>query len=164
MTPDKTADESRRVVRPTDARRGEIVRAALAILQEEGAAGVTARALAARSGLALGQVSYHFPSMAEVLSETYRAASAELAAATLSEIAAADTSAEHRLRAFLGAGFRPAGIRIWPTPKRRSMTLTALRSAAISAPLPMRPAATARPYPRRVMRSWRFLTGSGSMS
>lgn len=101
-----TQTEPRRVIRPTAARRAEIVQAALAILRTDGAAGLTARAVAAKAGLALGQVSYHFRSMDELLVETHRRASAALAAATAAEVAQAGTSAAERLRAFLQAGFR----------------------------------------------------------
>lgn len=98
---------ARRVIRPTAERRAEIVAAALAILREEGAAGLTARAVAARAGMALGQVSYHFRSMDELLVETHRAASTALAEATAAEVAQAGGSATDRLAAFLQAGFRP---------------------------------------------------------
>ncbi len=97
----------RRVVRPTAARRAEIVAAALAILRSDGAAGLTARGVAARAGMALGQVTYHFRSMDELLVETHRAASAGLAAATAAAVADAGGSAADRLHAFLRAGFRP---------------------------------------------------------
>lgn len=103
-----TDAEPRRIVRPTAARRAEIVAAALDILRDVGAAGLTARGVAARAGLALGQVSYHFRSMDELLVETHRRASDELAAATAAEVAGAGASAKDRLRAFLMAGFRPA--------------------------------------------------------
>lgn len=98
----------RRVLRPTGTRRAEIVAAALAILREQGSGGLTARAVAARAGLALGQVSYHVASMEELLVETYRAASAELAAITGAALAEPGLGPMERLDAFLRAGFAPA--------------------------------------------------------
>lgn len=98
---------NRRVLRPTVERRAEIVSAGLAILRERGASALTARAVAARAGLALGQVSYHFASMEELLIETYRAASADLHAATAARLSATTDDATARLSAFLRAGFTP---------------------------------------------------------
>ncbi len=111
------AAPTRRVMRPTAERRAEIVAAALDILRDGGAAGLTARAVAARAGMALGQVTYHFRSMDDLLVETHRRASADLAAATAAEVAQAGASAADRLRAFLHAGFRtefltPAYLRL----------------------------------------------------
>jgi AcrR family transcriptional regulator len=97
----------RRVLRPTTARRAEIVTAALAILRERGAGALTARAVAARAGMALGQVSYHFASMEELLVETHRAATAELAAVTDAALAETGCDPVARLSAFLHAGFAP---------------------------------------------------------
>jgi AcrR family transcriptional regulator len=94
-------------MRPTTARRAEIVTAALAILRERGAGALTARAVAARAGVALGQVSYHFASMEELLVETYRAATAELAAVTDAALAETGCDSVARLSAFLHAGFAP---------------------------------------------------------
>jgi AcrR family transcriptional regulator len=96
---------SRRVLRPTAERRAEIVAAGLAILRERGASALTARAVAARASLALGQVSYHFASMEELLIETYRAASADLQAITAAQLSGTDENAMARLSAFLRAGF-----------------------------------------------------------
>lgn len=96
---------ARRVLRPTAERRAEIVAAALAILREEGAGALTARRVAARAGLALGQVSYHFASMAELLVETHRAATAALAAITAAALAGTPDDPAARLSAFLHAGF-----------------------------------------------------------
>jgi AcrR family transcriptional regulator len=95
---------NRRVLRPTTERRAEIVAAAVAILREEGAGRLTARAVAARAGLALGQVSYHFRSMEELLIETHRAASAELARAKATYMKGVPDDASARLAAFLRGG------------------------------------------------------------
>lgn len=94
----------RRVLRPTTERRAQIVAASLAILRESGAGALTARAVAARAGLALGQVSYHFRSMEELLVETHRAATAELAAVTAAQMKSATDDPEARLAAFLRGG------------------------------------------------------------
>jgi TetR/AcrR family transcriptional regulator, transcriptional repressor of bet genes len=91
-------------MRPTTERRPQIVGAALAILREKGAGGLTARAVAARAGLALGQVSYHFRSMEELLIETHRAATADLAAVTAAYMQRTPDDPTSRLAAFLRGG------------------------------------------------------------
>lgn len=103
MSDDKRS--ARRVLRPTAERRAEIVAAGLAILRESGASGLTARAVAARARLGLGQVSYHFASMEELLIETYRAASADLQTISAAQLSGTDEDPMARLAAFLRAGF-----------------------------------------------------------
>lgn len=53
-------------------RRERIVSATMSLLQDEGIAGVTARAVAARAGVPVGSVSYHFASVRELLLEASR--------------------------------------------------------------------------------------------
>src|SRR5690625_7589554 len=53
---------------PNDPQRRErIIAATMRILQEEGVTGVRARAVAARAEVPLSSVSYHFPSVRELL-------------------------------------------------------------------------------------------------
>lgn len=94
-------------------RREEIAKAALRVLGRDGHAGLTARKVAAESGLALGHISYNFTGMDDVLAEAYRLLSARLRAASNDGGAA---TPQARLRAFLRAGFNddfltPAHIR-----------------------------------------------------
>jgi TetR/AcrR family transcriptional regulator, transcriptional repressor of bet genes len=83
-------------------RRRTIAEAALRVLGREGHAGLTARKVAAESGMALGHISYHFNGMDEVLAEAYRLLSARLR--TASDDGDAKTPLA-RLQAFLNAGF-----------------------------------------------------------
>src|SRR5690625_7125788 len=58
---------------PNDPQRRErIIAATMRILQEEGVTGVRARAVAARAEVPLSSVSYHFPSVRELLLEASR--------------------------------------------------------------------------------------------
>ncbi|NLO27590.1 MAG: TetR family transcriptional regulator, partial [Actinobacteria bacterium] len=55
--------DSRPRKRDPERRRREILEAAAEIVVEQGAAALTHRAVAARSGLALGTMTRHFPSI-----------------------------------------------------------------------------------------------------
>src|SRR5690625_3000468 len=58
---------------PNDPRRRErIIEATMHILQNHGVAGVSARAVATRAEVPLSSVSYHFPSVRELLLEASR--------------------------------------------------------------------------------------------
>jgi len=58
---------------PNDPRRPErILQATMDILQDHGVAGVSARAVAARAEVPLSSVSYHFPSVRDLLLEASR--------------------------------------------------------------------------------------------
>ena len=98
----------RRKTRPSDDRRGDIARAAMAILQDEGYAALTARKIAAVADISLGHISYHFRDMNEVLTEAYRLASEELRRATAEGVDASSDDPLARVRAFLWAGFGAA--------------------------------------------------------
>lgn len=86
-------------------RRAEIAEAAVRCMKRDGYANLTARKVAAEAGLALGHISYHFENMAELLSEAYKLASAQLMQATIADLYRAGDDPEQRLRAFLSAGF-----------------------------------------------------------
>lgn len=87
-------------------RRAEIAAAALACLQRDGYASLTARKIAAEAKLSLGHITYHFTNMDEVLAEAYRMASARLHEVETRGMAGKETPAA-RLEAFLRAGFTP---------------------------------------------------------
>ncbi len=65
---DKGANSKRR---SRSDRQGEITAAALDCLIVHGYTGLTARRVAARAGISLGHLTYHFTSMEEVLVQTY---------------------------------------------------------------------------------------------
>ena len=94
-----------RVFRSAEDRRAEIVAAAFACLQDGGHARLTARRIAARSGIALGHISYHFNDMHEILVETYRHASRLLLEATEGRLRAAPPDPVAQLENYLRAGF-----------------------------------------------------------
>lgn len=67
-----TAVDSGPRKRDPEQRRREILDAASEIVVEQGAAALTHRAVAARSGLALGTMTRHFPSIDELRAATLR--------------------------------------------------------------------------------------------
>ena len=93
-----------RVFRAAAARRAEIIEAAYLCLQQFGYAGLTARRIAEQSGISLGQITYYFRDMREVLVETYRHASGLLLETTRRELEQSSAMPEDRLEAFLKAG------------------------------------------------------------
>lgn len=61
-----------RVQARLDAQRDAIVDAAIALLSEQGYAGCSVAAVAAKAGIATGSVYRHFPSKAELVAEVFR--------------------------------------------------------------------------------------------
>jgi AcrR family transcriptional regulator len=94
-----------RVFRSGDERRGEVIEAAFHCLQESGYAKLSARKIADRAGISLGQLTYYFKDMREVLVETYRHASLQLFEATQQGLSDAPKSPTEQLRVFLETGF-----------------------------------------------------------
>ncbi len=90
-----------------EAKRRDIASAALRVLAQGGHARLTARKVAAESGLSLGHITYNFASMDEVLAEAYRLASDDLRAASALALAGQGGPMQ-RVSAFLRAGFSPA--------------------------------------------------------
>lgn len=86
------------------ARRAAITRAALTVLQRDGYAALTARKIAAESGMSLGHITYHFTDMDEVLCEAYRLA-AHLLQETEAKLDRGDGTARDRLAVLIKAGF-----------------------------------------------------------
>lgn len=98
------------------ARREALVRAALAVMQEGGYAAVTARKVAAKAGMSLGHISYHFSGMDEVMIEAYRLAARRLQASE-AELDGASGPARERFAELIAAGFtedilQPAHLRL----------------------------------------------------
>lgn len=65
--------------RTTAQRRAQIAQAALECLIQDGPVGLTARRVAAKAGISLGHLTYHFTNMDEVTIETYHLVAAQLA-------------------------------------------------------------------------------------
>jgi TetR/AcrR family transcriptional regulator, transcriptional repressor of bet genes len=63
----------------TAQRRAQIAQAALDCLSEDGPSGLTARRIAAKAGISLGHLTYHFTNMDEVMVEAYQLAAGQLA-------------------------------------------------------------------------------------
>ena len=76
-------------------------------LAEYGTEGASTRVIAARACVAPGLLAYHFGGKEQMLEATYRHLSDALADAGDRALAAAGDDPRARLRAFLGAGFRP---------------------------------------------------------
>ena len=100
-----------RVFRSGEERREQVVEAAFHCLQEFGYARLSARRIAERAGISLGQLTYYFEDMREVLVETYRHASLRLYEASRQDLTAAPDDPALRLRAFLETGFSPEFLR-----------------------------------------------------
>ncbi|UXX81518.1 TetR/AcrR family transcriptional regulator [Roseovarius pelagicus] len=90
---------------PPEERKKQIIIAALTCLGRDGHAKLTARKLAKEAQTSLGNITYHFTDMREILVETYRYASRRLLEASESSLGTSDLSAQERLRTFLEAGF-----------------------------------------------------------
>lgn len=85
-----------------DAQRVTVVDAALGLLAEQGYAGCTMAAVAARAGIATGSVYRHFPSKAELAVELFRTVvSREVAAVSEAAARAEHTSAAERVVAVI---------------------------------------------------------------
>lgn len=86
-------------------RRGDIVRAALKVLQSKGYAALTARKVAAEADISLGHISYNFSGMDEVLSEAYKLASDALRTEMVEGLEALPQEPIVQVRAYLDASF-----------------------------------------------------------
>jgi TetR/AcrR family transcriptional regulator, transcriptional repressor of bet genes len=87
------------------ARRRQIAEAALGCLQEVGHSGLTARRVAAKAGLSLGHITYHFKDMAQVLAEAFVLAAQKVQAAGQTALAQQGGTPAERLERYLRAGF-----------------------------------------------------------
>jgi TetR/AcrR family transcriptional regulator, transcriptional repressor of bet genes len=100
-----------------EARRRQIAEAALSCLQEVGHSGLTARRVAAKAGLSLGHITYHFKDMAQVLAEAFVLAAQKVQAAGQTASAQQGGTPAERLERYLRAGFdedlmTPAQLRL----------------------------------------------------
>ncbi|WP_395006862.1 TetR/AcrR family transcriptional regulator [Cypionkella sp.] len=89
----------------SQARRRQIAEAALGCLQEVGHSGLTARRVAAKAGLSLGHITYHFKDMAQVLAEAFVLAAQKVQAAGQTALAQQGGTPAERLERYLRAGF-----------------------------------------------------------
>lgn len=96
----------RQVVRLSgDARRLQIAQAALECLQEVGHKGLTARKVAAKAGMSLGHITYHFKDMTEVLRAAFTLAAEKIQHAGREALIQPGGTAAERLERYLRAGF-----------------------------------------------------------
>lgn len=77
-------------------RRERIITAALDLIAEEGVAGTSHRKVAARAGVPLGSMTYHFGGMDELLREAFIRFSSSIVAVFEERLGAADTPDEAR--------------------------------------------------------------------
>ncbi|MEU0373241.1 TetR family transcriptional regulator [Streptomyces sp. NPDC006283] len=77
-------------------RRERIIAAALDLIAEEGVAGTSHRKVAARAGVPLGSMTYHFQGMDELLREAFTSFSATMVALFDSRLGAAGSADEAR--------------------------------------------------------------------
>lgn len=89
----------------SDDRRKLIAEAALRCLQQVGHSGLTARKVASEAGMSLGHLTYHYASMAEILSAAFRLASVQVQAAGRQALILPGGTPSERLDRFLRAGF-----------------------------------------------------------
>ena len=89
----------------TTAKRQELIRATLRVLEREGWSRLTARKVVAEAGLSLGHITYNFPSMDALLAASYRQLAEDLRAASDAAEPGASGSVPDRLAAFLNAAF-----------------------------------------------------------
>ena len=90
-----------------EARRRQLIEATRRCLARHGLAGTSVRQVAAEAGVSPGLLRHHFEGMQDLVAETYRETGREIAGVLDAALAAAGTSAEARLRAFVDASFRP---------------------------------------------------------
>lgn len=102
----------------TDERRKQIVHALMHVMAEHGYEKATVALIAGQAGLAPGLLHYHFPTKASILLELVRTLAA-LSQQRFLALAAAATSPEAKLRAYIGArlgkgeGADPAAVAAW---------------------------------------------------
>ncbi len=82
-------------------RRGEIIEAALSCISEGGLGAFTARRIAEATGLSLGQLTYHYASMDEILVDAHREALTRSRAANEAVMAAFEGCPREKLRLLL---------------------------------------------------------------
>ncbi|MFR0690138.1 TetR/AcrR family transcriptional regulator [Enterobacterales bacterium AE_CKDN230030158-1A_HGKHYDSX7] len=99
------AQQKAKKIYDPELRREEIIKAAFQCLNEEGYAKLSARKVAARAGMALGHISYHFKDMNELLMEAYKYASHQLYEATRAGLVAEPRTSLAQLEVFLRSGF-----------------------------------------------------------
>jgi AcrR family transcriptional regulator len=155
-------------------RRAQIARAAIACLQRDGHARLTARAIAAEAGISRGHITYNFRDMDGVLAEAYRPTAEDLRAASAAAMQDAPAI-------FWRPGWRPSCGRVLPRPsstpgtcgcgwtcgRRRAGIPTSPGSSGRSVPAIARrwrgwpPPCPRRRRPGLSMRWWHCWTGCG---
>lgn len=92
---------------PPEARRGELVAAALACLRKFGHEGVSVRRISVEAGVSMGLINHHFPGIAGLVAAAYEALASRLLAASREQALAVEGEPLKRLDAFFRASFAP---------------------------------------------------------
>jgi DNA-binding transcriptional regulator YbjK len=140
--------EVRRHRPSAQARRDALLRAAVDVAAERGAAGVTHRAVTERAGLPLATVSYFFSSIDDLVAEALHTFVTDEVTrlSELAETLAADESSPDDLTAVLPAALAEAAMPAGPLPWTLTQFETYLQAARGEA---LRPAASGRLSSRR---------------
>ena len=89
-----------------DASRETILRAAIALLTDQGYAGCSVAAVAARAGVATGTVYRHFPSKADLVTEVFRTAAGREVKAVAQAVRAPGDQITAVIETFAGRAFK----------------------------------------------------------
>jgi AcrR family transcriptional regulator len=90
-----------------EARRGELVRAAVRVLAERGAAGASVRTIAAAAGVSPGLVTHHFGGVDRLVEAAYDHVAARVDAVLAEAVDAAGEDPRARLGAYVAANLAP---------------------------------------------------------
>jgi TetR/AcrR family transcriptional regulator, transcriptional repressor of bet genes len=88
-------------------RRQALIECTIESLKEHGYEGLSVRRIAARAGVSVGLINHHFPSIDQLIAESYRHFSRQLISSIEDAVAQTEDSPRGRLRAFLKASFSP---------------------------------------------------------
>jgi len=91
----------------SDARRGELIEATLAVIAEEGLRAATLRKVAERAGVSNGLIRHHFLGKRQMILDAYAATVERMTAPGLAALARTDLTPRRRLAAFVRASLDP---------------------------------------------------------
>lgn len=92
----------------SDARRGELIEATLAVIAEEGLRAATLRNVAERAGVSNGLIRHHFLGKRQMILDAYAATVERMTAPGLAALARTDLPPRQRLAAFVRASLDPS--------------------------------------------------------
>lgn len=90
-----------------DERRASLIAATATVLAEQGAAGVSVRAISAAAGVSPGLLRHYFDGIDALVAETYRTTGEQVSRALAEAVDAAGSEPRLRLAAYVTASFRP---------------------------------------------------------